>query len=116
MPKLFLPSPHGEIARPTIGLGLASQAHRSIHQMNWQLLPVPGSPMISSLVLPVIEPVRDSVHRYDGFVFIPSELGLDFLLEFTFLARFILSYFLPCPVCLGKGNTEMDFVDALEKF
>ena len=35
MPKLFLPSPHGEIARPTIGLGLASQAHRSVHQMNY---------------------------------------------------------------------------------
>ena len=35
LPKLFLPSPHGEIARPTIGLGLASQAHRSVHQMNY---------------------------------------------------------------------------------
>ena len=35
MPKLFLPSPQGEIARPTIGLGLASQAHRSVHQMNY---------------------------------------------------------------------------------
>jgi len=29
----------------------------------WQLLPVPGSPMISSLVLPVIEPAASGCRR-----------------------------------------------------
>ena len=33
--QTFLPCPLGEMARPTMGLGLANRAHRSIHPMNY---------------------------------------------------------------------------------